>query len=403
MAHEIRGYDVLDCKCQHNTLPNCHNSTKPLTPLIKKMKFGSFATILLITLLTMISSCSGRNATHNIQNTQDSQHPALSIGNTVTEMNKGIMIVFQDKNNNYWFAGNGVYKYDGKSLTHFTMKDGLSSNSIRGIQEDKLGNMYFDSGGSISKFDGLKFVTLTITESNDSNNVWKLEPDDLWFVGTSKENGTYRYDGKSLYHLEFPKHELEEEFNTRYPNASFSPYGIYTLCKDRKGNVWFGTSTLGACRYDGKTFSWISEDELTELDDGPAPGVRSILEDEDGNIWFSNNILHRYKINEKSTTSHDQGSGYEILKGIDTSKEQDLNNHFMSIAEDKNGDLWMVTYDNGVWKYDGENLTHYPIKEGDTNVNIFSIYKDNQGDLWLCTPNAGAYKYNGKAFEKFVP
>ena len=133
------------------------------------------------------------------------------------------MIVFQDKNNNYWFAGNGVYRYDGKSLTHFTMKDGLCSNSIRGIQEDKLGNMYFDSGGSISKFDGLKFVTLTITDSNDSKNEWKLEPDDLWFVGKSKENGTYRYDGKSLYHHEFPKHELEEEFNTRYPNASFSP------------------------------------------------------------------------------------------------------------------------------------------------------------------------------------
>ena len=75
----------------------------------------------------------------------------------------------------------------------------------------------------------------------------------------------------------------------------------------------------------------------------------------------------------------------------------------MSIAEDKNGDLWMVTYDNGVWSYDGENITHYPIQDGDTNINIFSIYKDNQGDLWLGTHSAGAYKYNGKAFEKFIP
>lgn len=77
--------------------------------------------------------------------------------------------------------------------------------------------------------------------------------------------------------------------------------------------------------------------------------------------------------------------------------------YFMSSTEDNNGDLWMATYDNGVWRNNGTELIHYPIKDGETDVLLFSIYKDNQGVLWLGTHNAGVYKYNGELFEKFEP
>ena len=320
-------------------------------------------------------------------------------------MDKSIMIIFQDRNDNFWFGSNrqGVYKYDGKVFTHFTVEDGLCNNQIWGIQEDKLGNIYFDTGECISKFDGQTFNTLTLIDENSSTIEWKLEADDLWFKGRLNENGPYRYDGKSLYHLEFPKHELEDEFYSRFPNVSYSPYGIYTIYKDGKGNIWFGTSTLGVCRYDGKSLSWISEDELTELDDGPAPGVRSIIEDEDGNYWFSNS-LYRYSVYHDGAIGQEKGIiNYEKLKGINHFRgyhEGDFTS-YMSITDDGNGNLWMATYDAGVWRYDGEKITHYPVYDGNTNITLFSIYKDNRGGLWLGTHHAGAYKFNGKTFEKF--
>ncbi|MBK9023934.1 MAG: hypothetical protein IPL69_08160 [Saprospiraceae bacterium] len=62
----------------------------------------------------------------------------------------------------------------------------------------------------------------------------------------------------------------------------------------------------------------------------------------------------------------------------------------------------MATYENGVWKYNGKELIHYPIKDGETNVYLFTIYKDKQGVLWLGTHNAGVYKFNGSSFEKFL-
>jgi len=51
----------------------------------------------------------------------------------------------QDKNGNLWFGttGEGVYRYDGKIFTQFTMKDGLLSNCVWTILEDNKGNILF--------------------------------------------------------------------------------------------------------------------------------------------------------------------------------------------------------------------------------------------------------------------
>ena len=63
----------------------------------------------------------------------------------------------------------------------------------------------------------------------------------------------------------------------------------------------------------------------------------------------------------------------------------------------------MATYNSGVWQFDGEKITRYPVKEGNTNITIYSIYQDHQDVLWLGTHEPGAYKFNGKTFEKFNP
>ena len=75
----------------------------------------------------------------------------------------------------------------------------------------------------------------------------------------------------------------------------------------------------------------------------------------------------------------------------------------MSSTVDSTGALWMATYGEGVWRYDGKSMTHYPVKDGDKAITLFTIHKDTQGVMWLGTHSAGAYKFNGKSFEKFQP
>jgi ligand-binding sensor domain-containing protein len=366
-----------------------------------------------LSLVVALSACSAA---------QQPAHSTIAKGETVKELGNNLWYVFQARNNDYWFGsnGDGVYRFDGKTITHFTTKDGLLGNTVRGIQEDKSGNIYFTTiqevftppdpkpayPAGISRFDGKAFRTLPLPGSTSPDSAWKLEPDDLWFAGGQDSGEVYRWDGETLHRLKMPKTKIGEEHiakhpRLKFPNARFSPYDVYTIFKDSKGSVWFGTGNLGALRFDGKSLAWIAEDEFTWLNDGAMFALRSIIEDKDGKFWFTN-TLHRYDVYRGGSASQAKGViSYKKEKGIDNGTDDD--DYFMSAIKDKNGDLWMSTYGAGVWRYDGKNMTHYPVMAGNTPITVFAIYKDNRGDLWLGTHERGVYKFNGKTFEKFRP
>jgi len=354
-------------------------------------------TILILGILISLSSCIGQN---NAPYSKPSTKPIL--GKIVAKLDQTIWSIHQDINSNFWFGSkeNGVYYFNGQNLRLFSEEDGLISNEIRGIQEDSSGNLFFETMAGISKFDSQTFKTLEIKEPDSTNAEWKLEPNDLWFRIGFDNKGPYRYDGEYLHYLEFPKAPYEEEFYRQRPAASFSPYGIYSIYKDKNGLMWFGTAAIGLCQFDGNSFSWHYEEQLQKASNGGDFGTRAIFQDNDGFFWF-NNSRYRYKILPNQTNhlnySKENGIGYV------NENEQTEYPYFLSVTQDNDGDLWMVTYADGVWKNNGNELINYPIKDGDTNVLLFSIFKDNQGILWLGTHNAGAYKFNGNSFEKFDP
>ena len=326
---------------------------------------------------------------------------SYDIGVNVTQIDKTIWTIYQDKKSNYWFGSkeNGVYYYNGQRLKHITTKNGLVSNEIRGIQEDANGNIFFDTEKGVSKFDGHTFKTLQMANPDSPLNNWVLKPDDLWFRIGSTKNGAYRFDGKYLQYLKFPTSPQENTFNKNNPNTSLKPYGLYTIYKDRKGYMWFGTASLGACRYDGKNLSWHYEEQLQTTPNGGDFGTRAIFEDKNGRFWI-NNTRFRYVIetygNKPITFKKENGVGY-----LNKTNKMEFP-FFLSVTEDNKGNLWLATYEDGVYKYNGKELIHYPIKDGETDVLLFTIYKDNKGVLWLGTHNAGVYTFNGSSFEKFA-
>ncbi|MEO1258678.1 MAG: two-component regulator propeller domain-containing protein [Bacteroidota bacterium] len=359
---------------------------------IQKIKLEN---IFLFGILLLFISCKGQPSPTQ----KTAQTTKIAIGAIAPKLPEQIWCIHQDQKNNYWFGSNGegAFRYDGKQLIQLTKKEGMAANQIRGIQEDKSGHIFFDTPQGVSKFDGNSLTTLHPSFSEE--NKWKSHPDDLWFKGNGDVNGVYRYDGKTLSHLKFPEYDLEKAFGVEMAESPYSPYGVYSIYKDGGGTLWFGTLAAGVYRFDGNSL-WISEKELTVLDDGRAPGIRSIIEDKDGNFWLSN-ILSRYRMFKNNPTGQ---INYEKLQGIQPSEGADdmAFPYFMSaVTDDKNKDLWMVTYNDGVWKYDGKKLVNYQIFNGTQQAFLFSIYKDNQGVLWLGTQNAGLQKFNGTTFEEF--
>jgi ligand-binding sensor domain-containing protein len=254
----------------------------------------------------------------------------------------------------------------------------------------KVGVVDFGMGNLNSVCNALKFLGSEFTIV--------LKPDDLWFRMGFK-SGAYRFDGKYLHYLKFPTSPQENIFYMKNPNTILKPYGLYTIYKDRKGYMWFGTASLGVCRYDGRALSWHYEEQLQTTPNGGDFGTRAIFEDKNGKFWI-NNTRFRYVIETygyKSVTfKKESGIGY-----LNKTNKMEFP-FFLSITEDNKGNLWMATYENGVWKYNGKELIHYPVKDGETDVLLFTIYKDNKGVLWLGTHNAGVYSFNGHSFEKFV-
>lgn len=328
------------------------------------------------------------------------QSLALAKGEVVRKMSKKIWVVFQARNNDYWFGsdGQGAYRFDGKTIVQFTTKHGLSGDRVREFKEDKSGSIFIGTLTGISKFEGKDFVTLTPVESKGLEG-WRLDPDDLWFKGDSMVDGPYRYDGKTLHHLKFPKSELEDEYFKNNPKQPFSPYGVYTIYRDNKGSLWFGTAAFGLCRYDGKGFGWLYERELSETPGGGSFGIRSIMEDKHGKFWI-NNAGKRFAL------SHEPGEvRCEKEAGVAQPKVPGGEDPawYNGIARDGDQNLWMSTFGGGVWRYDGEKLTNYEAKDGVKDALGVSIYTDNRGDVWLGTLESGAYRLRGEAFEEFRP
>ncbi|MBK9544188.1 MAG: hypothetical protein IPO49_18045 [Bacteroidetes bacterium] len=357
--------------------------------------------VLFLSILKMLTSCNGQQPAQI-----DAQNFSKAIGDTVSELSNSIILVFQARNGTYWFGSDkdGLFSFDGKTMLQFSTKNGLSGNRIRSIQEDKQGNIFISSLGGINKFDGQTLTTLTPVKDYSSGNNWKLQSNDLWFsmAGKEGENGPYRYDGLQLYQLEFPKHYMADDYFKQFPNKAWSPYEVYYIYSDSKGTMWFGTSNFGVCRYDGISHSWLYEDHLTMIPNGGSFGIRSILEDKNGKYWFCN-TRYRYTISSDSTTENGKNLiRYERENGIEGIKSANGtdNIYFMSAVEDKQGDLWFTTYNDGVYRYNGKMVTHYPVTVDSKNVALFSIYKDSKGELWLGTHEEGVYKFNGTSFER---
>ena len=359
------------------------------------MKSKPFIALTLPYILAILTCCNGQNPQQS--HAQQTSVEKKSLGNQVTQLASDAMVIYRDKQNNLWFGSKakGLYKYDGKKLVLFTTNDGVCGYHTLSVQEDNQGNLYFDTPKGICKYNGKKFTRLKVTK--DNKNEWKLTQNDLWFRMGWEHSGPFRYDGKNLYQLTFPKNDQEVAFRKINPNLSFNPYGIYSLYKDTKGNIWMGTSSLGIYMFDGKSIYWMYEKQLTETPSGGAFGIRSIAEDKAGNYWICN-ANYKYELLSnagKSTTL--KLLSYKRQTGIPNNREL----YFLSISTDSKGELWMQTYGDGLWRNNGKGLAQVFIKVNNVNISPTAMYQDKQGVLWFGTEKQGIFKYNGKAFEKF--
>jgi len=114
-----------------------------------------------------------------------------------------VSAALKDKNGNIWFAssGRGVYRYgarlndavgQGKSFTHFTVKDGLCSNDVSCIYEDNTGKLWFGTSGGFCYCDGKTFINFPISKTDSNNSFFSKD----YFSEIPKQVGPIFQDKK---------------------------------------------------------------------------------------------------------------------------------------------------------------------------------------------------------------
>jgi len=210
-------------------------------------------------LLSLISSCNAQDKSSLSQKTDPKQvqnntnstnkefikslSPILSKQNTLpdsaSKIGEYVREVFQDKNGHLWFGTleRGLARFDGRTLSYFSTKDGLAGNQINGIAEDKNGHLWLATTNGISKYDGKTFTNFNHVDGLFGHDIGPLYEDkfgNIWIA--SKNQGAYRYDGKSF---------------TNYRELTgIAAYNcIQSILEDKTGKLWFGFSG-GLFRFD---------------------------------------------------------------------------------------------------------------------------------------------------------
>ncbi|WP_341906362.1 two-component regulator propeller domain-containing protein [Fluviicola taffensis] len=165
-----------------------------------------------------------------------------------------IRSITEDRKGNLWVATaeKGAFKFDGNTFRQFSSKDGLCSNDLTCILEDKQENIWFGSmDGGISKYNpsekGKKaFENFNSEKGIGGNEVWTIYEDSkgtIWF--SCEGSGVYIYQNQKIYNF--------NEKQGLHMNA------VQAFYQDRFGLFWIGGGG-GLVRFTENSFRVITKD-----------------------------------------------------------------------------------------------------------------------------------------------
>ena len=334
---------------------------------------------LAISCQTHVNNHAGSGSDHRTQN-QDFI-PSKVIAPYVTG-------VYEDSKGHLWFGtiSKGIARYDGKVLKYFTREDGLPTDRVIGIQEDANGLYWLNTGEGLVQYNGTKFTTYRISDEDMMSNSVSclyIDHNGLMWVGTW--GGLYLFDEIKFTPFSLPSPNVFTSINPDTKNW------ITDIKGDAHGNIWMARDGYGVYRYDGASIiHYIYADGLS------SNNVTEIEIDQDDHIWLG--MRNGNKDWDGIPISPITGGVNQIKdqKILSFSDIATLNDDVYEIFCDISNNLWICTTHNGVFRYDGSDFKHYDIP-----ISIMSMAEDRNGNLWLGGAG-GLYRINPKGDIQYI-
>lgn len=151
---------------------------------------------------------------------------------------------------------------------------------------------------------------------------------------------------------------------------------VNCILQDRYGFMWFGTQN-GLNRYDGKSikvYRTIYGDTTTLFGDN----VTSLAEDRDGNLWVATWGLQRY----------DRENDNFVRFPSDTAGIHGPLPGTAFLAYDSSGILWLAS-ESRLQKFDLQKHTFTNIDLGNDGIPIWAMTIDRKGNVWITSMHSG--------------
>jgi ligand-binding sensor domain-containing protein/signal transduction histidine kinase len=291
---------------------------------------------------------------------------------------------------------NGLFLLNaGGAFQRFTRADGLASDEVKALREDREGNIWIGTGNGLNAMRVRKVEMLNPPDEWEGHNVlsfW-VQPDGSAWIGTLGA-GLYHYEpavSKPRWTCVHPSNasfiwsvlenrsgELmigtwgdgllvaKQGYTASPGQLSGIPFsaGVMALYESKAGELWIGT-TAGLQRYANGKLAMIADQHELKV-----PDVRAITESTDGTLWFGTS-----------------GGGLAALKDGALKhflKEDGLSSDLVYCLDADAGEtLWIGTADNGLCRMKNGKISTISLGEDLPSRAIYHIVDDGNGYLWM--------------------
>jgi signal transduction histidine kinase/ligand-binding sensor domain-containing protein len=270
--------------------------------------------------------------------------------------------ILQGRGGDLWLhsVDRGVVRYHNGAFRSYGRQDGVPADSINGLTGDDNGDVWVLTGGRIIRWDeaSSRFIDVSPQSANllyrnllwDSRGFWVRQGDKI-----------HCFSAGHFKDFTLPKQMLKD--------------AIWGAALDQSGTLWLRT-------VDGKRARMTADDVSQVL----APHS-----DRDVTVGTTHN---------KSLVMH---VGPRLARTFQFTST----NHVVSVSpwhfyEDRQGNLWIGTLDEGLYRLQKQSIVTYSKEQGLVDRDTYAIYQDRSNALWIGAWHSGLSRFADGKFTNYT-
>lgn len=339
----------------------------------------SISLFVLVTTFSLVILLLSESCIHSTPNETDRfvqiiNHSSLNNNPLSNQISQVVRVIFQDSKGIFWFGTqNGAYKLEEQTLVLIDEISGERGNSvtIKDITEDIDGTIWLGHTDGLSSIKNDTVKNYYESDGLIDQDVWCVEADQHGRIWIGTLGGCWVLHKGEFTKLELPPGERDTTVGIS------SPRMVQDILEDDKGTIWVSTNA-GLFKFLDSSLIEFSFQEGIET-----PFVHTLFQSKDQKLWVaSQNGL--YQIRGQAVTNITDPY-FITQKGIG------------SIAEDKEGKIWLVANQHQLYTYHEDTLIEVNKSEFGKGPVVFQIYKDQTDRLWF-VGFGGAYRLDQDSF-----